>query len=268
MTATSPETVRWADLLPEEFLARQWECPVVYMPMGMCEPHGHIAAFGLDTHKADWLCDEAARRFGGVVAPTQGYHIHESGIHRSWLHEVAGDINPRMAALPPDVVIRTLVYQLRAFVNAGFHTIAVISGHNGPQPDLRIGAEEFMAEYPDITVHLVSDPELVKGKYEGDHAGLYEVSQLLHIRPELVDLDRLGRTETDPLGRFAQNPDAGEATAAHGEAILEASLDAIGQMVAGAGDRVVDLPTVSVEDCEQIWRRVQARSDEWVTLDR
>lgn len=264
----TPETVRWADLLPEEFLRRQREFPVVYLPMGMCEPHGHIAAFGLDTHKADHLCDEAARRFGGIVAPTQGYHIHESGIHRPWLAEVAGDVNPRMAALPPDLVIRTLVFQLRAFVNAGFHTVAVISGHNGPQPDLRIGAEEFSSTYPDITVHVVSDPELVTGMFEGDHAGLYEVSQLLHIRPELVDLDRVDRVATDELGRFAQNPDAGEATATHGEAIIEASIEAIGQMVAGAADRRFDLPTVSIESCEAIWRRVEARADQWVTLDR
>ena len=236
--------------------------------MGMCEPHGHVAAFGLDTHKADHLCDEAARRFGGIVAPTQGYHIHESGIHRPWLAEVAGDVNPRMAALPPDLVIRTLLFQLRAFVNAGFHTVAVVSGHNGPQPDLRIGAEEFCSTYPEITVHVVSDPELVMGMFEGDHAGLYEVSQLLHIRPDLVDLDRVGRVETDELGRFAQNPNAGEATAAHGEAIIEAAIEAIGQMVAGAAHRHPDLPTVSIEPCEAIWKRVEARAGEWVTLDR
>ncbi len=263
------DPVRWADLLPEEFLARQAACPVMYMPMGMCEPHGHIAAFGLDTHKADWLCDEAARRFGGIVAPTQGYHIHESGIHRSWLAGVNDEeVNPRMAALPPDVVIRTLIFQLRAFVNAGFHTVAVISGHNGPQPDLRIGAEEFMATFPEIAVHLVSDPELVAGQFVGDHAGLYEVSQLLHIRPELVDLDRVDRVASDPLGRFCQNPDAARATAAHGQAILDASLDSIGRMVDGAAERQVTLRTVGIESCEQIWRRVEARSDQWVTLDR
>lgn len=264
----SSAVVRWADLLPEEFLGRQRKVPVVYLPMGMCEPHGHIAAFGLDTHKADYLCDEAARRFGGIVAPTQGYHIHESGIHRPWLREVAGDVNPRMAALPPDVVIRTLVFQFRAFVNAGFHTVAVISGHNGPQPDLRIAAEEFTASYPEITIHVVSDPELVERKFEGDHAGLYEVSQLLYIRPDLVDLDRVGRVATDELGRFAQNPDAGEATAAHGEAIIEASLDRIGEMVAGADDREVAVPTVSIETCEKIWSRVEERADQWVTADR
>ena len=128
--------------------------------------------------------------------------------------------------------------------------------------------EEFTAAHAEVVVHVVSDPELVMGRFEGDHAGLYEVSQLMHIRPELVDLERLGRVDTDALGRFAQNPDAGEASAAHGRDIIEASLEAIGQMVAGASDREVDLPTVSIESCETIWKRVAGRVDEWVTLDR
>jgi creatinine amidohydrolase len=65
------EAVRWADLKPEEFLHRLDERPVAYLPMGMVEPHGHAAAFGLDTIKAEYLCDEAASRFGGIVAPPQ-----------------------------------------------------------------------------------------------------------------------------------------------------------------------------------------------------
>jgi hypothetical protein len=59
------EPVRWIDLKPEEFLRRLAERPVAYLPMGMVEPHGHAAAFGLDLIKAEFLCDEAAARSGG-----------------------------------------------------------------------------------------------------------------------------------------------------------------------------------------------------------
>lgn len=64
------EPVSWERLLPEEFERRLAACPVVYLPMGLCEPHGHVAPFGLDTIKAHHLCEQAARRFGGIVAPT------------------------------------------------------------------------------------------------------------------------------------------------------------------------------------------------------
>ena len=85
MTTSTADTVRWEDLLPARVRERLAQLPLVYLPMGLCEPHGHVAAFGLDTHKAVYLCDEAARRFGGIVAPTQTYQIHETGYHRPWL---------------------------------------------------------------------------------------------------------------------------------------------------------------------------------------
>jgi hypothetical protein len=43
--------------------------------------------------------EEASRRFGGVVAPTQGYQIHETGYHAPWLTEVMGfDLDARHQA--------------------------------------------------------------------------------------------------------------------------------------------------------------------------
>jgi hypothetical protein len=42
----------------------------------------------------------------------------------------------------------------------------------------------------------------------------------------------------------------------------------VGQMVGAPGPQALSLPVISLESCEEIWRRVEARSDEWVTLDR
>ena len=72
------------------------------------------------------------------MAPTQGYHIHECGFHKPWLDEVVGDTNPLLAGMPPQVVCYHFLYQLRAFANAGFHAVIVVSGHaGGSQKDLR-----------------------------------------------------------------------------------------------------------------------------------
>jgi creatinine amidohydrolase len=65
----------WSELLPYEFKQRLAECPVVYLPLGLCEPHGQVSAFGLDTIKAEWLCQQAAGQVGGIVAPSMGYPI-------------------------------------------------------------------------------------------------------------------------------------------------------------------------------------------------
>lgn len=106
------------------------------------------------------------------------YHIHETGYHEPWLREVMGDVNPRLAALPPHVVLEALIYQLRAFRNAGFAVVVVLSGHHGGnKEDLRKVARVFCDAYP-FEVFACNDPELVQGHYEGDHAGYYEISQL------------------------------------------------------------------------------------------
>jgi creatinine amidohydrolase len=224
--------VRWAELLPRELRARRNACPIAWLPLGLCEPHGHIAAFGLDTIKADWLCDEGARRFGGVVAPTQGWHVHETGYHARWLEEVVGETPVELGSLPPDVFLRTFLYQLRAMANAGFRGVIAVSGHaGGNQIDLRRLASAFTAKAP-LTVEVVADPELVAGKFNGDHAGRFEISQLLALRPELVDLSRLEPDAgLDRSRRFAVGDDAAEATAEHGWAILEAQLATLGEKV-------------------------------------
>ncbi|WP_439631283.1 creatininase family protein [Shinella sp.] len=257
------EHVRWEMLRPEEFLARQNARPVVYLPMGLCEPHGHVAPFGLDTIKADWLCDMAAERFGGIVAPTMAYHVHEVGYHAPWLREVMGGVNPRLAALPAHLLLETLFYQFRAFRNAGFSGVVVISGHHGSQEDLRMVADAFSAAFP-IDHFVRTDPELVAGAFTGDHAGRYELSQLLHIRPDLVAMDRAGRIGTDPLGRFAQNPDVAEASAEEGRAILELSLQAIGAAVDAFGFRPSS-EFIPMKTAGAVWDTVAMRCAEWVT---
>ena len=260
------ETVCWEKLLPAEFEARLKAFPVVYLPLGLCEPHGHIAPFGLDTIKARYLCKEAARRFGGIVAPAMAYQIHETGYHAPWLDKVMGGVNPRLAALPPHVVLEAFLYQLRAFRNAGFRGVAAISGHaGGNQDDLRKVVQAFAAAFP-IEHFVRADPELVQG-HQGDHAGRFEISQLLAIRPDLIDMSRVGRTASDPLGRFAQNPDAGEGSAALGVEILEAQVEAIGKAVqAFALHSPVSDDFIPMEAMAPVWASIAAGRSSWRTL--
>lgn len=260
------QLVRWEQLLPKEFIRLQTAKPLVFLPMGICEPHGHISPFGLDTLKAEYLCEEAARRFGGIVAPTLGYQIHESGYHAPWLEEVLGEVNPYMNAMPPDVMLRFFLYQLRAFVNAGFKNIFVLTGHSGGnQEDYRLVADCFMKKVPaDIVVK--ADPELVTGFYEGDHAGKYEISQLLYLHPELMAMDRLQAPKTDALGRFAQGEDASEATQEMGKNIIETSIASMGAIIEGMQQHTLHSTKINYSETELIWKDILDRMDEWVTL--
>ena len=265
---TDPQ-VRWAHLKPDDFMRRQSACPLVYLPIGLCEPHGHIAPFGLDTLKADYYCDEAAKRFGGIVAPTQGYHIHECGFHKPWLDEVVGDQNPFLGAMPPYVVCYHFLYQLRAFVNAGFRAVIVVSGHHGgSQNDLRSVASAF-SQATKIPVTVKTDPEWCEDRYVNDHAGRYEISQLMAICPESIDMSLLGRQyEKDSGGRLALNPDAGESTQEYGREINEYIIDQIIQHAASIEFGCESNIPLNYETTERIWSELRADMGDWHSMTK
>jgi creatinine amidohydrolase len=262
-------TVRWEHLRPDDFMSRLDSCPLVYLPIGLCEPHGHIAPFGLDTLKADYYCEEAARRFGGIVAPTQGYHIHECGFHRPWLEEVVGETNPRLGGMPPEVVCYHFLYQLRAFHNAGFHAVIVVSGHaGGSQNDLRKTAAAF-TRATSLPVTVKTDPEWTGGQYQGDHAGRYEISQLLAIHPESIDLSLLERQHASGSGgRLALGDDAGDASAAFGHAINEVIISAIGEEVEQLSLVQEEVGALNYEQTEAIWHDLKNDEAGWFSHTR
>lgn len=268
--ANSGEKVSWAELRPDDFRARLDRCPVVYLPLGLCEPHGHVAALGLDLIKAEFYCAEAARRFGGIVAPSQGYHIHESGFHAPWLAEVVGEENAMMAAIPPHVMLRLFLYQLRAFALAGFRAVIAISGHSGgSQEDLRRVATAFTTA-TGIPVIVKSDPECIPHLHGGDHAGRYEISQLLAMRPDLVDLSLLHRAKAaDAGGRLALGEDAGDADAAYGRMINEAIIAALGEMASQATARRAPAPLperLTYAATEKIWGELERTLPAWLSV--
>lgn len=241
---------------------------MAFLPIGLCEPHGQIAALGLDTIKADYYCDEAARRFGGIVAPTQGYHIHECGFHAPWLEEVVGEENPLLGGMPPHVICYHFLYQLRAYANAGFRAVIVVSGHSGgSQIDLRRVADKFAAVC-EIEVCVKTDPEWVEDLYQGDHAGKYEISQLMAIAPGLVDMTLLDEGRRPGSGgRLALGGDASEASQEHGKRINEAIVGAIGERVTEVrsrlGGKPLADPRISYEKTESIWREILDQSPGW-----
>lgn len=258
---------RWSECYPYELLERMRECPVVYAPLGLCEPHGQVAAYGLDLIKAEYLCEESARRYGGVVAPPLGYQMHETGGHALWLETTIGAENPRMTSMPPHVLLYFFLYQLRAFANAGFAAAIVITGHaGGNENDLRLVASRFSAEFGFRTI-VCTDGELAAGKYYGDHAGRYELSQLMYLRPELVNLKLAALAEQPGSGgSLAIGHDAMEASPELGRSIIEDSLDRMGQLVSEAkGAESRSSERISIQRTEKVWVRIWEDRKQWRT---
>ena len=80
-------------------------------------------------------------------------------------------------------------------------------------------------------------------------------------------MNRVGRTASDPLGRFAQNPDAGEASAALGVEILEAQVEAIGRAVRAFTLQSPENDFIPMEAMAPVWVSIDAERSSWRTLN-
>ena len=63
--------VRWERMFPDELEEAFARCPVLYLPYGLCEPHGPQSALGCDGLRAHAICRRAAtspRRRGRPAA--------------------------------------------------------------------------------------------------------------------------------------------------------------------------------------------------------
>jgi creatinine amidohydrolase/Fe(II)-dependent formamide hydrolase-like protein len=67
------EEVRFDRMVPRDVLARREACSLAFLPVGSLEWHGPHMPFGTDYMTVDYLAQEAARRYGGVVFPPVYY---------------------------------------------------------------------------------------------------------------------------------------------------------------------------------------------------
>ena len=101
MEMTGCNEVRWERMFPHQLEAAREACPAVYFPYGLCEPHGPQNALGLDGLKAHGILVRAAQSHGGIVAPTDFWHVHELGGYAIWAYESVGEVRPWLTSVPP-----------------------------------------------------------------------------------------------------------------------------------------------------------------------
>ena len=53
--------VQWERMFPDELEAAFQTCPIVYLPYGLCEPHGWHNAVGMDAIRAHQCSCQAAQ---------------------------------------------------------------------------------------------------------------------------------------------------------------------------------------------------------------
>lgn len=217
--------VRWDRMFVDELESAFAECPVVYFPYGLCEPHGPQNAVGLDAIKADGVACEAARNIGGIVAPTDFWHVHELGGYATWSSEYVGEAKRTwLTSVPPWVHFKNVCYHIRSADQIGFQAALFITGHYGPNwedlKSLLALAQPYtktrLLGFPDFEANVPGFDR--DGKSGGDHAGKVETSLLWALAPDLVDMTRIDGSIEPPS--FAMGADAKDADRREGERMV------------------------------------------------
>jgi creatinine amidohydrolase len=263
---TTRQEVRWERMFPDELERAFAECPVVYFPYGLCEPHGPQNAVGLDALKAHAIACEAARSNGGIVAPPDYWHIHELSGYAVWAHHNVGQVERTwLTCFPPWQHFKNVCYHVRMADSLGFQAALFLTGHYGPNwQDLKTLLTLIQ---PRVGTRLYGLPDFEAnqpgfhndGKRTGDHAGKVETSLLWALEPECVDLSRIPPLET-PGPHFAMGGDARESDRRIGERMVQDEARWLGakakELLADYAQAKPDHTLRTFEDVELLWEEI------------
>jgi creatinine amidohydrolase len=168
---------------------------VAVLPTASIEQHGPHMAVLTDTLLVGTVAQRAAERVAGqapiVVAPVMCYG--NSHHHRPF----AG-----VLSLASNTYMQAVVEVLEGLVLSGFRKLIVLNGHGGNTDSNAVVGLDFVnrlahpvtiatAAYWDIARPAIVEKGIMQGDRIPGHAGRFETSMVLAIRPELVDPEGL-----------------------------------------------------------------------------
>ncbi len=168
---------------------------VIVIPIAAIEQHGYHLPVDVDNVLVEHVTEEAARRSEGLIltAPMihYGFNEHNMGF--------PGTISIR------ETVFMDFVYDVaHSFVRQGFDRIVLINGHGSNQMLCNLVARRivnttkaFCAAAAHWWLAKAEVDRLRESVFPGGmaHACEFETAMYMHIRPELVELDKIGGRE-------------------------------------------------------------------------
>lgn len=263
-------TVQFEYMRPEEILAEQKRCSIVYVPVGPLEWHGPAMPYGTDPLAAAEVARRAASITGGVVIPPLYLGTERERSRR--LLEDAGFENPdiyvkgmdvpknAMASFyTPEEIFGVVVREyLRLLVKQGYRLIVIVNGHGatGQAATLERLSIEFSNETASRVITVMGIASYDQADEDRGHATRLETSIQMALHPDNVDLSRLPpkpeKLKSSDWGimdgfTFEGNPpedrcvvyDPRDATADMGELYLKASAAYVAEKAKKAYEELV-----------------------------
>lgn len=197
---TSLDGASWVSLP-----ARPW----VLVPVGSTEQHGPHLPLGTDALIAESVARAAAPRVAAAtgrsvtVAPVLSYGA--SGEHQDF---------PGTISIGHDALQVVLIEIVRS-ISCWADRVVFVSGHGGNLPSLRLVVDQMRREHHDVWCVACGHESPTNA-----HAGFDETSLLLHLRPDLVDVERITPGTTESLASLMPRLVAGGVKAVSANGVL------------------------------------------------
>jgi creatinine amidohydrolase len=183
------EELTWPEM--REAIARQ---PVVLLPFGTVEDHGPHLPINTDNYIVEAICLEVARRAPEAILamPLVSYGLDEH--HMDFPGTVSVDMHTLIDYVA-DVAI--------SVARHGFTHVLIVNGHGSNAPVADLAARRVVLETGIIcgamSPNAAIDPTLAEPAFSDmrrsvpggvAHAGEYETAMMLHLHPDLVQMDQ------------------------------------------------------------------------------
>jgi len=184
---------------------------VAVLPIGALEWHGDHLPLGLDGIVASDFAERLCNAVNGVLLPT--LYAPMTTLPHEYSLSVRSEI------------FRGILYDmLNGLKAAGFRTVCIVSGHyaQGHLVEIYEAATQFIGA--ELYVVAGAPLEVLEDDSLLDHAGRWETAQLMHLRPDLVDLSPLPEVLTPKKsGVLGEDPRCAKAEEA--QAVVDQALN-------------------------------------------
>lgn len=181
----------WKDLTSPEFDGLDKNRAVAVLPLAAVEQHGPHLPVSVDACINAGILDRAIGLLpedrSVLVLPC--LEIGASGEHLAF---------PGTLSLTPETAMRCWLEAAGSVARAGIRKLVLFNSHGGNGPAMKIVAQELRLRHDMLAVAASwFDFGVPEGLFDaaelrhGIHGGAIETSMMLHLRPDLVRMDRL-----------------------------------------------------------------------------
>lgn len=196
-------SARFGSEIPGPSLAGEVAPTTLFVqPIGAVEHHGPHLPLGTDTIVIDEMARAVVASCDGldmVMLPTLSYGLSTEHV---WA--------PGTVSLSPTTLLAVLAEVAASVHRARGRRLVLLNGHGGNTHLLRVAIRELRAEHGLSTFLLHGSlppdnggpPTDPREEGLGIHGGISETSVVLHLRPELVDMDKAVRAVPSWVSRY------------------------------------------------------------------